>query len=410
MKWLRRWFPSFLKIHALWCKYLTAGGKAVTIALLLCVPSLGRLDSPQFLLFSTLISLLAVAAVVGRWYRPQLSIRVRAPGTVAAGTPVTLTICVENRSARAVCDASFDLVELPQSWNLAQPETFLELLEPGESAQLPITLCPVRRGRFLIPPVQVTTTFPFNLIRLSRTYLVGSELIVLPRYRPLAACDLSRLVPSRAEHLRTETFANHLAMVGQHDEYSGNREYLPGMLVRRWDYGSWARLGTPVVREFSDPQRPTAAILVDAFDLPSGQESVPVLEAGISLAAALAEALTGQGHRLAFLVGQSVCDLQSLPPTQQFSSVLRELAIIEPCSAGFSSIQQQLDTITAETVFCILHRWDQARSEACESLTRRGCHVVRLFVEEGSSHANRQRLGEVHVSSQAIAEGTVTLR
>ena len=46
------------------------------------------------------------------------------------------------------------------------------------------------------------------------------------------------------------------------------------MAVRRWDYGSWARLGKPVVREFSNPQFPKARILLDL----SGQRSRNAME------------------------------------------------------------------------------------------------------------------------------------
>jgi hypothetical protein len=53
------------------------------------------------------------------------------------------------------------------------------------------------------------------------------------------------------------------AAQGDQIHYIGSREYREGVPVRNWDFSSWARLGKPILREFSSPASRSVRIVVD---------------------------------------------------------------------------------------------------------------------------------------------------
>jgi uncharacterized protein (DUF58 family) len=251
-----------------------------------------------------------------------------------------------------------------------------------------------------------------NLFRFWHTCRGQGELIVLPSYRSLAECDLSRI----ASKFVGEQLSD-LMMVGHGGDYFGSREYLPGMPVRRWDYNSWARLGQPIVREYSHPQQPTVALVIDtclpqSLSLHSDDE-VPEFEAILSLAAAISEALTAQHWRILLLTAAGLVPLHSSTgPANQHTAILSALAELTPTgSADFSQARAELGNLLLSpcAAFILLHSWDAARAELCDELVDRGSELTRIFISEKVAKNAGRLPGDVIAPVADIETGCVRI-
>jgi uncharacterized protein (DUF58 family) len=203
---------------------------------------------------------------------------------------------------------------------------------------------------------------------------------------------------------------------GRGGDYFGSREYVPGMPVRRWDYSSWARLGQPVVRELADPQQPTAAIVVDTClplaAKPAADGVVAELEATLSLAAALSDALTAQGHQVVLLaVGGEMHDLSSAGPLHQHDMVLRRLAEAKAAPEdSLAALRTELQSMPLpEAMFVLLGDWNAARDGLCEDVLLRGCALRRIFVGERAAEKAKRTSGDVVTSIAEIEAGGVEI-
>ena len=118
-------------------------------------------------------------------------------------------------------------------------------------------------------------------------------------------------------------------------EYVGSREYRPGMPVRRWDFASWARLGHPAVREFSEGRDSLAVLVVDALRRQPVDES---LESVLSRAAAIVDQLALELDQNVVLA--VVADRLYLCDTREYPNPFHELM----CTlAGVAGAREQTD-------------------------------------------------------------------
>lgn len=379
-------------------------------ALLLCVAELATLDTPLFLLCSALLALQLVAGAASFGLRPRLAARVVAPRTTTCGEPFELSVHANNLASLPAFDLSLQLIDEPKRWEVLSPPRSVAELASHETIQLEMTARPLQRGVLKLPDVRTTSTFPLNLLRVGRTSEVSAQLIVLPSYRPLAKLDLSRLAfKDVGEQLQ------HVALAGQGGDYFGSREYVPGIPVRRWDYSSWARLGQPVLREFAEPQQPTVAIAVDnCYPVAAwSAEPIPELEAAISLAAAISEALTVQNFRIALLVwGDQVQDLSSVGFSNQHRIVCESLAAVAPAEqSAIHRLRPKLRDLRLlpRAVILLLNDWNADRAGLCDDLRERGCEVVRIFLRHETANEAGRLPHDFVVSVAEIAAGAVEI-
>ena len=410
MRWLRNQFRTFEAIFVWWRENLTVGGKTMTCMLLLTTPGLAFFNSALFLLFSAHLSFLFVVGVASYWFRPRLATRILAPAMVSAGELFELSVHVTNRSDLPACDLTLQLTDEPPSWRTLDSFRSVSSLKRGESIKIPMAMRATRRGLIALPNIRATSTFPLNLFSYWQRHFVEGELIVLPRYRRLTGLPgQSTMSHGTGERLQD------LAMPGNGHDYFASREYLPGMPVRRWDYGSWARLGQPVIREFADTDQQTAAIVVDTCGVggSSNGQVDPQLEATLSLAAAISDALTRGNQRIAFLaLGDQ---LQQITPShlwEQHDVIVRSLAVAAPATpSAFAELSAQLRELPPPTgvVYVLLKQWDAQRDKLCDDLRRRGAEVRSIFIGEPAAHTAGQPASAVLATIEEIEAGRLKI-
>jgi uncharacterized protein (DUF58 family) len=170
-------------------------------------------------------------------------------------------------------------------------------LLPGETLTLNYTLSG-SRGTFILPDVQVDAGETLGLFRQQVSYSAPAQLSVIPTYQRL------RHVTLRA--LRTLGFTGPLPsrQSGAGVDFFGVRQYQPGDPFRRVNWRAMARYGdVPYTTEFEQERITDIGLIVDTRErglLTFGSESL--LEYEIEAAAALADTLLREGHRLGLLL------------------------------------------------------------------------------------------------------------
>src|SRR5262249_28090684 len=173
------------------------------------------------------------------------------------------------------------------------PGVFLEPFEafvragPGPSADVAVSLRATRRGRYVLPGPGLAVTDPLGLLAGRTTRRAPPGLLAHPPFFTLAAlaAPLGRRYQPGGIPLSSST--------GEAIEFVGTRDYRDGDPVRTIHWRSWARRGTPVVKEFQEEYFCRIALVLDTF-LPRRlrAEDRRSFEAAISGLASIADHLS----------------------------------------------------------------------------------------------------------------------
>ena len=399
-----------------WRHRITPGGRWLVAATALA--GAGTTVSvliPFYQIFCALAAVLAVVEVVGVLCRPRLVASAGFPDRTSLGQAVTGEVTLSNPSGRTAWDVSTRLLHLPRGLQ-ATPTTgesavagSLATLPPGESVRLPFSLTPRQRGLYVVPPAQVETTFPFNLVRTTITTVDLGRLLVVPSFHPLTAIHLP------VAHRYQPGGIAMTSRVGESPEYIGNREFVPGEPARRLDFRSWARLGRPVVREFQEEYFGRVALVLDThvrvprlaelarrrpgqklgwgrredgrrFLEATGPEGHPQLEAAISLTAAAADALCGGEHVIdLFAAGPELYVFRSGRHTAHFDNVLEILACLDPCRRDpFEQLAPAIldELASLSSAVLVLLDWDNPRRRLARAVIEAGCSLKVIIVRD----------------------------
>jgi len=213
---------------------------------------------PWLGIFSVCVSMLGLGFLVSRVFRPRLRLGAAVPLHAQAGVPFSVQIYVRNAGRLPGLETFIRFAARNAvSFRETQPVHFIDYLRPSGRTRLSTTAVIERRGVHVLPEMIVECLFPFHLFRSTRRVPSDAQIAITPR--PLDPSD----------NLSTQNLALSIVgfakkqMSGESMEYTGSREYQSGMSVRRWDFASWARLGQPIVREFSSPAIQSVVIVVD---------------------------------------------------------------------------------------------------------------------------------------------------
>jgi uncharacterized protein (DUF58 family) len=369
-----------------WRDELTPAGKIAVWSI--CVTGMGTVsvNMPIYQLFFALVMLLGVAATVGYFLRPHVAIIGDFPDHGTAGRPLTAMFTLKNLRRMPAYDIGLNFLGLSDAFATELDRELIERLGAGESAAIPVTITPLRRGRYQLPELRAYSTFPFYLGRSGKSAKAVSPLVVVPGFEPISALSMpigSRYQPGGI------ALTSH---VGESPEYVGNREYVPGEPIRRLDFRAWARTGRPVVREYQEEYYCRVALVLDTFIPPGRRQSgrgFDDLEAAISLTAAIAEFLSGGEHLIdLFAAGPELHVFRSGRHTAHFENVLEILSGVEACRDDpFAklgpAVSDEMQRISTAVV--ILLTWSESRRELLERVTEAGCRLRTFLVVRDAS-------------------------
>ncbi|MFW6061944.1 MAG: DUF58 domain-containing protein [Planctomycetota bacterium] len=378
---LERW------LHEAWQFELTPAGKVMLVAILFCAAgsSLTLLSIPVYHLVTALVAIYVVSYVVSFALRPRLQIDPRIPSKATAGQPVPGHFRITNCARISAYDLGVGFFRLPPAVAETGPGHIVRELGPGQSERVDFELYPRRRGLHNLGGYRGYSSFPLGFHRRGTPRQETRPLLVLPAFHPLASLN----VPLGRRHQPGGITLT--SNVGESPEYVGNRDYRPGDPMRRICFKSWARLNKPVVREYQEEYYCRIGLILDTYvprrrRRPAG--GFPELEAGVSLSAAVADALTGGEHIIdVFAAGPELYVFRAGRHLAHIENVLETLACVDACrQSPFDKItpalNEELRNITA--VICVLLDWDRPRRELVRTAVEAGCQTRVAVIRDGA--------------------------
>jgi len=321
---------------------------------------------PWLGLFSACLGMLVPGCLIHFITLPSLDTQFSLPNSAPRGQPFQVTIHAQNRSVLPALDFGFAFAAPPlprrrwlfrakkalSGYSVQQnPQNDL-FLSPGDSATHLAVLTYHRRGIRKLPDTVVSGCFPFHLFASS---VDTPSTITIPITPPPLAGD-----DEHAKGLLNNLGGwSHQLLSGDQLDYTGSREYEPGMSVRRWDFPSWARLGIPIVREFQSPSIQHVFLIIDtALDeqaTANADDCYPAFEQMLSLATTAIHDLAKQTVKLQLFVTDMPFNNDTPPRTDaplnngetsatflsdtDTESMLIKLAAAEPVSIEAADLQ-----------------------------------------------------------------------
>lgn len=164
---------------------------------------------------------------------------------------------------------------------------FVDRVRAGETVIAEARVRPASRGLAELDVMEVTSTFPFGIVRKTIRRSQPEQVLVLPARLRLGRSVVDRLF-GRAEH---DTAGS--SRRGVSNELWGLREYVPGDAARSIAWRPSARLDQVVVRQTAEPNAARVRIVLDARPQPGVGEQAR--ERAIALAAAIGRRLAARG-------------------------------------------------------------------------------------------------------------------
>lgn len=197
------------------------------LSLLVGLAAVNSNNNVLFLITSLLLSLFFLSGVFALYNLAGLRVQAQGKNVLTCGEPGTLMLRVKNLKRFSAL-----VLEIGLENELA----LIPVIRPGEQRDVFLSWKPPQRGKPGLPPVRVTSSFPFGFVRRGGLIFAGSGPVVAPR--PLGHIPVSRSARDQDQATATST--------GQgNGEWQGIRQYRPGeskaaIVWRRLD---WHRQG-----------------------------------------------------------------------------------------------------------------------------------------------------------------------
>ena len=321
MNWLRRLVISREGWYYLVVMAFLAGGATMRQINLLML-MFGMLAGP--LLFNVWCVLTTL--------RP-LRVRRKLPAAVCAGDPLVIELELTNTrrwgGAWAVCVEDLLVSDgRTQRRERLYPMIFFTHVAAGTTAHGVYRGRLMNRGRYRLGPLQLTTRFPFGLVRSSQSRELCDTLVVFPR--------LGHLKPSWHEQHREQNYEQSRRRSQRQGQFEGDfhslRSWRPGD-SRRWiHWRTSARRGNLMVRQF---EQALAGALSESGQPERAAEQRESVELAVSFAATLcADACRrGGNHLLVGISGRELTLVRGAVSQSLLREALTELALAEHTSA-----------------------------------------------------------------------------
>jgi uncharacterized repeat protein (TIGR01451 family) len=331
---------------------------------------------PAIVFFCLCAALLVGGLSVGLPFRPRLKLSRRLPPPVSAGDTLHYRVLVENRGHRTARKVVVEERSLPPELKFVEESPVIEVLGPGERAEVSLTLTCATRGAYELPWLQASSFFPSALVKWPRRAAEKDRLLVYPRFTPLARFDVPHGGNYQPGGIPTAS------SVGESTELAGTREFREGDRTRDIHWPSLARTGRLVVKEYQEEYFVRLAMVLDVETRSARDDAL--FERSLSLAAGIADVLARQEYIIdIFAAGSQVFHFQAGRALAHFEHILEILACLETedrldMSALEAALLPEARKLSA--VILVMMDWDAARAELIQKLKAHGVAVRVLSV------------------------------
>jgi len=333
---------------------------------------------PAIAFFSFCAAALVAGLVAGLPFRPRLTLTRRLPPPVSAGDTLLYQVVVENRSRWAARKVVFEERNLPPELKLVGEPPVMELLRPGERAEVSLALSCVTRGAYELPWLQAASFFPSALVKWPRRAPGKDRLLVYPRFTPLERFEVPH---GRNYQPGGIPIAS---SVGESTELAGTREWREGDRLRDIHWPSFARTHRLVVKEYQEEYFVRLAMVLDVET--REQKDDALFERSLSLAAGIADVLARQEYIIdIFAAGSQVFHFRAGRALAHFEHILEILACLETedrLDVGALEAVLLPEAQRLSAVILVMMDWDEPRAELIRKLKAHGVAVRVLSVRK----------------------------
>jgi uncharacterized protein DUF58 len=250
-------------------------------------------------------------------------------------------------------------------------------ISADSEVDVPLELVPLRRGVLRFNGLALARPDPLGLFRSFSNVTLGQGVLILPRRYPLPPFPM----PGNLKY--QEGGVALASNVGQSEEFVSLRDYRHGDPLRHIHWRSWAKTGTPVVKEFEDEFFVRHALILDTFtDHPHSE----VFEEAVSIAASFACTIQTQESLLDLLfVGPDSFCFTAGRGLARADQMLEILASVRPGpEGGFPTLEHLVLNHAAAVVgcICVLLAWDKQRQDFVQKLRQIGLPTLVLVVTD----------------------------
>ena len=319
--------------YALAVRHLSLAGRIVFICAGVIFPyGMLSLSMPVHLLAFAIGGIFAVDCLLGLALSSRFWVECRMPARIVAGGTAPVEYRVVNRGRTFGFDVAVDTLPFPRGLHLAGGRASVGALGPGEAFRSSAQIRARRRGEYILPAVRASSGFPFYLWQWGTTCGAPRRLLVYPRFTPLVRLDLP--VGRRYQPGGISLSSN----VGESMEFLGCRDFRDGDDPRRIHWRSWARVGSPVVKEFREEYLRRAAVVLDTAVprllgalVPPLPGEAELFEAAVSITAAAADYLARREFVVdLFAAGPEIYRFQGGRSLAYLEHMLDILACLKP--------------------------------------------------------------------------------
>jgi uncharacterized protein (DUF58 family) len=389
-RYRKGWLSSAIEPFVDVLRATTVEGKGA-IVLALVAGGLGlEVGSTQvYLVWAALVAVLVAAFVVRRpFHLLGTRLSVSAPRRVTVGEESSFTILLHNDSARAHHSVRLAAPYLSWDgrWTTEMPA--IGTIGAGESVRVECRARFTQRGQHQLEPFRAGAVVPLGLTLGRLVQSPPCRFMVVPK---LARVERLTVPSSRRYQPGGIALAS---KTGESLDLLGVRPYRPGDPVRDLHARTWARVGTPVVREYQQQYYSRLAVVVDT-DL--GTASRRQFEAALSLAAGVVAHL-GRGESLIDLlvVGAHAHELTLGRSLGQLEQALDLLACVRPGPAFDPARLAERITPHLPRLSCVIFvalRDDKPRAQLAQHIESRGVSCRVLLVEPPAARGHRPAQG-----------------
>lgn len=248
-------------------------------------------------------------------------------------------------------------------------------ISPKSEIVLDMDVMPLRRGHIHFSGMIFAQPEPFGLIRNLTKIPSSQSLVILPKRYHLP----DFIIPGRQRYQQGGLAL--ASSVGESEEFVSLREYRPGDPIRRIHWRSWARTGTPVVKEYQDEFFVRHALILDTY---TSNDHEDVFEEAVSVAASFACTLQKQDSILDLMfVGSKAFHMTSGRGIANTERVLEVLASVTPSpSENFETLKNLAlrHVVNFSGCVCVLTRWDEERCNLVQQLESSGVPTQVLLI------------------------------
>ncbi|WP_020586006.1 DUF58 domain-containing protein [Desulfobacter curvatus] len=413
-KFLYRAYVHFAR-YGFWKKnkFSMAGNFLIYALILTACLGLDTFRSMVYQLFSLLFSVFVVSAILSFRSPKGLLAKRILPEYCTAGTPVSYTILVENRTSRlkkgfeiqerfsnAIPSLqAFDNAREPhehlrnpwdrrlkvQRWqwlvrqkkNAIVPRRPVPDIPPESRVAVQAKLTPLNRGYIYLKGFTIFKKEPLEFMRAFYHTTSEARLLVLPKRYNVPEINL----PGSRKHHRGGIALT--SKIGNSDEFISLREYRPGDPMRLIHWKSLAKTGKLIIRENRDEHFVRHALILDTH-APEG--ATQEFETAVSLAASyVSNLVTGESLLDLFFAGNRVYHYASGRGLLGNTKVLEILALIQPTKENaFAPVSQAVLKYKQLLSGCILifTCLDKERLDFLNSLKAAGITTAAFLVAD----------------------------